>query len=242
MKLGERLKSKRVAVVQSNYLPWKGYFDIIHDVDLFIFHDDVQYTKNDWRNRNRIKTPNGVAWVTIPVSAHGHPRICEVRPSDGNWARNHWQTIKQNYAKAPHFARYQPFFEDVFLGTKWETLSELNQHLIRSISREFLGLSTQFGDSRDYQVTGQRLDRLLDLLSKADATVYVSGPSARTYIEAERFDRLGIELIWKDYAGYPEYSQFFPPFVHQLSVIDLLFHVGPEAPFYIWGWRLDRRI
>lgn len=242
MSLAEGLKSKRVAILQSNYVPWKGYFDIIHDVDLFIFHDDIQHTKNDWRNRNLIKTAKGVAWLTIPVSAHGHPLICEVRPSDRKWARKHWRTIQQNYAKAPHFARYKHFFEDVFLGTEWANLSQLNQHLIRSISQEFLGLSTQFGDSRDYLPSGQKLDRVLDLLSKANATVYVSGPAAKTYIEAERFDRVGIELIWKDYTGYPEYSQCFPPFIHRVSIIDLLFHVGPEAPYYIWGWRSDGRI
>ncbi len=242
MSVAESLKSKRVAVLQSNYIPWKGYFDIIHDVDLFIFHDDVQYTKNDWRNRNRIKTPNGVAWLTIPVSIHGLPMICEVCPSDPKWARNHWRIIRQNYAKAPHFARYKPFFEEAFLGTIWGSLSELNQHLIQSISREFLGLSTQFGDSRDYLASGRKLEKLLDLLSNAEATVYVSGPTAKSYILSERFDQLRIDLIWKDYAGYPEYSQFFPPFNHGVSIIDLLFHVGPEAPYYIWGWRSDARI
>src|SRR2546421_11093061 len=138
---------KRVGVIQSNYIPWKGYFDIIHDVDLFVFHDDVQYTKGDWRNRNRIKTPNGVAWLTIPISTSKPLKICEVRLSGTDWATKHWRIIQQHYGSAPFFRCYKQFFENVFLDTKWETLSQLNQYLIQSISQDFLGISTQFADS-----------------------------------------------------------------------------------------------
>jgi hypothetical protein len=237
MSFAKGLKPKRVAVLQSNYIPWKGYFDIINDVDLFIFYDDLQYTKGDWRNRNLIKTASGVKWLTIPVGSSEHRLICEVRLPNTTWARKHWKTIQQNYNRAPHFERYRPFFEDVFLGRKWENLSELNQYLIRSISRELLGLSTEFSDSRNYALAGRKLGRLLDLLSKAGATAYVSGPSARAYIDPSQFNRLGIELIWKDYSGYPEYPQFFPPFSHHVSIIDLLFQAGPDSQNYIWGWR-----
>jgi hypothetical protein len=229
----------RVAVLQSNYLPWKGYFDIVHDVDLFVFHDDLQYTKGDWRNRNRLKTPQGPAWLTVPVGAREDRLISEVRIADPSWARRHWRRIEQWYGRAPFFPYYRPWFEEALLGRRWELLSELNQHLIRGIAGDLLGIATRFADSRELAPQGRKLDRLLDLLGRAGAAVYVSGPAGRGYIDSERFARAGIGLVWKDYGGYPEYPQPFPPFNHQVSILDLLFQVGPGAPHYIWGWRGD---
>jgi hypothetical protein len=228
---------KRVAILQSSYIPWKGYFDIIHDVDLFVFHDDLQYTKGDWRNRNRIKTPRGAEWLTIPVGTREDRLICEVEIRDRSWAAKHWRRIAQSYSRAPHFESYRPWFEEAYLGRAWESLSELNQHLIRGISRDLLGLRTEFADSRDFRPEGRKLDRLLDLVRKAGAGLYVSGPAARSYIDPARFEEIGVQLAWKDYSGYPEYPQAYPPFVHEVTVLDLLFHVGPEAPAHIWGWR-----
>ncbi len=137
----------RVAVIQSNYIPWKGYFDIIHDVDLFIFYDDVQYTKNDWRNRNRIKTAQGLHWLTIPVGSHNGKLINEIELTDSRWQRKHWTTIQQSYSKAPYFGHYQEFFESVYLSADRPNLSDLNQFLIKSICTEFLGIRTEFADS-----------------------------------------------------------------------------------------------
>lgn len=227
----------RVAVLQSNYLPWKGYFDIVHDVDLFVFYDDVQFTKRDWRNRNKVKTSQGTAWLTVPVAYSDRRNIDEVRIPDPTWQRKHWQTLLQTYGKAPHFARYRAYFESVYLGQRWESLSELNQSLIRHIATEFLGCSTRFARSSDFGSEGARQDRLLDLLQRTGATWYLSGPAAQSYIEPERFEQAGIELAWKDYRGYPEYPQRFPPFEHGVTVLDLLFQCGPDAPQYIWGWR-----
>jgi hypothetical protein len=226
----------RVAVLQSNYIPWKGYFDIIHDVDVFVFYDDVQYTKNDWRNRNRIKTANGVQWLTIPTGSAIDRRICDVRLTDRRWPQVHWKTLRQAYSHAPHFARYEPFLRDVY-ERRWEKLSELNQYLIQSIARDFLSIGTRFADSRQFAIDGSKFDRLLNLLVAVGASVYVSGPSAREYIDPERFAQRKIELVYKSYNGYPEYSQRFPPFEHAVSILDLLFNVGPEAPRYVWGWR-----
>lgn len=228
---------KSVVILQSNYLPWKGYFDLIHDADLFIFYDDLQYTKNDWRNRNKIKAVGGVEWLTIPIGAQNSRLICEVEIKDATWQVKHWKTLLQNYRACPHFSRYQPFFEDCFLGREWKNLSELNQYLIRQISGRFLGITTTFQDSRQYELSGQRQQRLLDLLGKAGATRYISGPAAKSYISPEHFAESGIELAWKDYSGYPVYAQRFPPFVHGVSILDLLFNVGPSAPDYIWGQR-----
>jgi hypothetical protein len=228
---------KKVAVIQSNYIPWKGYFDIIHDADLFLFYDDVQYTKNSWRNRNRIKTAQGLCWLTIPVGQREDRLICEVEITDENWAKKHWTTIKQSYAKTPFFRQYREFFEFVYLESYWRSLSELNQYLIRTISRDFLGIATQFEDSRQYGAQGQKLDRLIDLLAKTGAELYISGPTAKGYIDEQRFVHAGIELVYKDYSGYPVYPQLFPPFEHAVSIIDVLFNCGAEAPYFIWGWR-----
>ena len=132
--------TKRVAILQSNYIPWKGYFDIIHDVDLFIFYDDMQYTVRDWRHRNRIKAANGPEWISIPAGEDRNRLICEVELKEVTWQAKHWRTLQQNYGKCPHFGLYKGYFEDVYLGHRWANLSELNQSLIRHISREFLGM------------------------------------------------------------------------------------------------------
>jgi hypothetical protein len=228
---------KRLAILQSNYIPWKGYFDIIHDVDLFLFYDDVQYTKNDWRNRNRIKTANGPTWLTIPTGSDLNRLVCEVPLPDMRWAQKHWKSLQQAYSAAPHFKRYESFLRDVYLGKQWQGLSELNQFVITSIARDHLGISTSFADSRDYPTQGRKLDRLMDLIARVGPETYVSGPSARDYIDPSRFEDLGVELVYKSYDGYPEYPQRHPPFDHAVSILDLLFNVGPDAPAYIWGWR-----
>jgi hypothetical protein len=228
---------KKIAVIQSNYIPWKGYFDVIHDVDQFIFYDDVQFTKNDWRNRNKIKTVQGLVWLTIPVGKKLDRLICEVELTDDEWRKKHWMTIQQAYSKAPYFKMYRDFFEYVYHEAQWSSLSELNQFLIRHISREFLGIQTDFQDSRKYHAQGEKLDRLIDLLKKAGASLYISGPSAQAYIDDNAFQTAGIDLVYKEYAGYPEYQQLYPPFEHGVSILDLLFNCGSSAPDFIWGWR-----
>lgn len=228
--------TKSVAVLQSNYLPWKGYFDIINDVDEFIFYDDVQYTKNDWRNRNKVKSLNGTEWITIPTGSSLNRLICEVELHDHNWQSKHWKTIYHNYKKSPFFNEYRDFFEEIYTK-KWTNLSELNQHCIIKISHDILGIKTAFGDSRLHKAEGAKQDRLIDLLVKAGATKYVSGPSAKSYIDPHVFNRAGIELVFKEYAGYPEYPQAFPPFEHFVSIVDLLMNTGPAAGAHIWGWK-----
>jgi len=228
---------KTVVVLQSNYIPWKGYFDLIHDADLFIFYDDVQFTKNDWRNRNKIKTSKGLEWITVPVGTSTGLRIHEVGIKNAAWQKKHWKTVRQNYAKSPYFDDYREFFEDFYLGRQWMTLSDMNQHLIRAIATRFLGISTEFSDSRIYSAPGQKLEKLLYILNKTNANRYVSGPAAKDYTNSSQFSFEDIELVWKDYSGYPEYPQRYSTFEHGVSILDLLFNVGPDAPWYIWGWR-----
>jgi hypothetical protein len=228
---------RKVGIIQSSYIPWKGYFDIINDVDVFVFYDDVQYTKNDWRNRNKLKTDQGTSWITIPVGKRIDRLIYEVEIHDNSWQKKHWNTIKGSYSRTPYFKQYQEFFEYVYLETEWTKLSTLNHFLLEKISKDYLGIQTEFRDSRKYDAQGEKLERLVDLLIKVEATSYISGPSARRYIDENRFRDAGIELIYKDYTGYPEYTQLFPPFEHAVSILDLLFNCGPAAPDYIWGWR-----
>ncbi len=229
-----------IVILQSNYIPWKGYFDLIHDADVFIFYDDLQFTKNDWRNRNKIKTAQGLKWLSIPVGTNVNRLICEVALHDTSWQYSHWDSLRQQYGNSPFFKLYRPFFEEIYLSHQWANLSELNRHLIRSISHDILNLTTQFRDSREFQLNGKKLDRLLDLVVQSKATRYISGPAARGYIEPTRFSEIGVELVWKDYSNYPEYPQAHPPFEHGVTILDLLFNVGPDAPHYIWGWRDDR--
>lgn len=228
---------KKVVILQSNYIPWKGYFDLIHDADSFIFYDDVQYTKNDWRNRNKIMMAGGPKWLTIPTGIDAHRLICEVELPEPSWQARHWETIRQSYRRAPYFKHYRAFFEEIYLARQWQNLSALNQHMITRIAQELLGIEAAFDDSRNYSLKGQRLDRLIDLISQCGASHYISGPSAKSYIDPQRFEEMGVELIWKDYQGYPAYPQSQLPFEHGVSILDLLFNVGPAAPDFIWGWR-----
>jgi hypothetical protein len=221
--------SKKVAILQSNYIPWKGYFDLINMADLFIFHDDLQYTKGDWRNRNLIKTPNGVQWLTIPCGTNEHRLICEVELADHSWQSKHWSVIKANYEQTEYFKRYRPFFEEIYLGNKWRNLSEMNQAIVTRISRELLGVKTGFEDSRRYSLTQRKAERVKELLIKCKADEYISGPAAKDYLSEEYLTEAGIKLTWMNYEGYPEYPQLHPPFTHQVSIIDLIFNTGEQA-------------
>lgn len=228
---------KKVAIIQSNYIPWKGYFDIINDSDIFIFLDDVQYTTRDWRNRNKIKTPHGLKWLTIPVGSDTNRLICDVSIQDSRWQKEHWETIKFYYSKAKYFNLYKDFFEDLYCSRVWDNLSELNQYIIRCISIDFLGINTQFINSKDLNCKGKKQEKLINLIKKVGGDLYISGPSAQNYIDDELFTKNQIKLVYKDYLGYPEYEQFYPPFEHGVTILDLIFLTGPDAPYYIWGWR-----
>lgn len=227
------MKQKTVAILQSNYIPWKGYFGIIKESDLFVFHDDLQFTKQDWRNRNRIKTSKGVQWLTIPCGANEHQRICDVTVADNSWQKSHWNTLYNSYHRAPYFRTYSKFFEQIYLHVRWHNLSAFNQYLIQYVAREFLDITTAFDDSRIYNLKEKKEERVLELLTAVGATDYISGPAAKSYIHDDLFLKHGIIVRWKDYSHYKEYPQFYPPFEHKVSIIDLLFHVGPKAKDYI---------
>ncbi|WP_130861663.1 WbqC family protein [Bacilliculturomica massiliensis] len=232
---------KKVAVLQSNYIPWKGYFDIIHDVDLFVFYDDVQYTTRDWRNRNTVKTKDGIIWLTVPTGSDRNRTIDEVQLSAYDWQRNHYDILYMTYSKTKYFNMYKDFLENVFLEKKWGNLSQMNQYIIKYISKEFLSIETEFSDSRSFgHIEGKKHTKLLNLVKATGAQEYLSGPAAQNYIIEKDYTEAGIKLSWKDYSNYPEYDQVYPPFTHNVSILDLLFHTGEEAPYYIWGWREEK--
>jgi hypothetical protein len=226
--------SKRVAIVQSSYIPWKGYFDLIRHVDEFILFDDVQFTKRDWRSRNRIKTPHGPHWLSIPVRVKGRylQAIKDTCVSDPTWNRAHWQTIRSHYVKAPFFREFKDAMEELFLGCDHESLSRVNHRFTAGLC-QMLGITTRLSWSMDYVVEPGQTERLVGLCQQAGATEYVSGPAARQYIDALQFERAGITLSFFDYSGYPEYSQLYPPFEHFVSVVDLILNTGADAPQYM---------
>jgi hypothetical protein len=225
---------KKVAIVQSNYIPWKGYFDLINMVDEFVLYDDMQYTRRDWRNRNYIKTPNGLEWLTIPVDVKGKylQKIRETRVSEPGWAANHWKTLTHNYAKARHFPAYRALFEDLYLGSDEDLLSRINYRFIEAVCGQ-LGIRTRLSWSMDYELIEGKTERLVGLCKSAGATHYLSGPAARGYLEEDQFAREGIEVSYMDYSGYPPYTQLHGAFEHGVTVLDLLFNEGPDAPRFM---------
>jgi hypothetical protein len=231
---------KRIAIVQSNYIPWKGYFDMIAQVDEFVLLDDVQYTRRDWRNRNRIKTAQGTRWLTIPVLAKGRylQRIDETRVQDARWAGEHWKGLVHAYAGAAGFDLYRDRFARIYEECAEEVrLSRINRHLIEAICG-VLGIETTVRYSTDYDATGVKTDRLLNICLQSGANQYLSGPRARTYLDQQAFEEAGIRVQWADYSGYPEYPQVHPPFDHYVTVLDLIFNVGSEALDFMKAARL----
>jgi hypothetical protein len=225
---------KTVAILQSNYIPWKGYFDIISRVDEFVLYDQVQYTKNDWRNRNQIKTSQGKIWLTIPVNHKSlGQRIDETRISDTKCFAKHWRSFCQSYAKAPFLHYCREHLEALFLeGPSSTSLSENNAVLIKAIC-DLLDIRTRITDSTAYELQGDRNQRLVNLCKQADATCYLSGPAAQSYLDEQAFADEGISVTWMDYGSYREYNQPHPPFDHGVSILDLIASTGPEARSFL---------
>jgi hypothetical protein len=221
-----------VVILQPSYIPWRGYFHQISRADLFIFYDDVQYDKHGWRNRNQIKTAQGKQWITIPVHSGGATEGLLIRDAKIDWSKpwaaNHWKALTFAYAKAPYFRQYASLLEP-FYQRHDELLADFTIDLTIALARE-LGISrTKFMRSSEIPgIDGQKTDRLIQILTKVGATHYISGPSARDYIEQDKFDAAGITLEYIIY-GYPEYPQLYPPYDPQVSIVDLLFMTGSNS-------------
>ena len=224
---------KRIAILQSNYIPWKGYFDLINAVDEFILYDEMQYTKNDWRNRNKIKTAQGVQWLTIPVRQENLSQtIRETRTASDNWGSKHAKTLALAYGRSRYFREFWPVFEPLYMDGREHHLSRINFEFIRTING-ILGIDTRLTWSSDYRLLGDRSERLVSLCEQAGADEYITGPSALDYLEGGLFMRSGISVKVVDYGGYPEYTQLYPPFEHGVSILDLVFNEGPDARRYM---------
>jgi len=226
---------KIVGIIQSNYLPWKGYFDFIDSVDAFVFLDDVQFTKRDWRNRNFIKTHKGLQLLTVPVLTRGRymQRICEVAVAGDHWAEEHLAAMRHAYARAPYFRSEIHWISDLLhTASRYALLSEINTFLIRRIC-ERLGIKTRLYSSTIFDRSEGKNERLISICKQLNAERYLSGPAARSYIDESLWHREGIEVAYKSYDGYPEYPQLHGSFEHKVSIVDVLFHVGSEAYRYI---------
>jgi WbqC-like protein family len=226
--------------LQPSYIPWRGYFDQIYQADIFVFFDNVQYDKRGWRNRNRIKTPHGVQWLTIPVHSKGaqteNISINQIHISwDRPWNEEHWKTLKMAYTKAPYFKRYAPLLES-FYATQPEMLSDFAIETTIALANELGITHPTFMRSSSLGVpgskTGNKTDRLINILNKLGATTYITGPSAKDYIEPEKFQAAQIKLLYMSY-NYIEYPQLYPPYDPQVSILDLLLMTGPDAMNFI---------
>jgi hypothetical protein len=218
--------------VQSSYIPWRGYFDIIRRSDVFVFHDDIQYTKQDWRNRNRIKTPSGPAWLTVPVKKDSIGGAIDevVVDDDQDWRKTHWRRIEGNYRLAPYFKEVAPVLREAFQCEE-KSLSAMNIRLIRLICG-MIGINTPLVSSRGLRLEGRKTERLILMCKAVGATRYLSGPSGSNYLEADVFEANGIELAYMEYR-YPEYPQQFAGFRGDLSIVDLLLNCGTDCLAYM---------
>jgi hypothetical protein len=228
-------------ILQPSYIPWRGYFHQIYKADVFVFYDDVQYDKHGWRNRNRVKTPNGPQWLTIPVLTKG--LLSNVTPINEimmnpvqDWRQKHRTTLQQAYAKAPYYKMYAPLLDEIYAyGQDAQTglLADFTIASTMGLARAIGIENTRFLRSSSLRADGAKTDRLLYILRSVGATHYISGPSARGYLEEDKLAAAGISLEYINY-HYPIYEQLYPPFDPQVSILDLLFMKGPQSPDYIW--------
>jgi hypothetical protein len=224
-----------VAVLQPGFLPWLGFFDQMIRSDVFVIYDDVQFDKHGWRNRNRIKTANGIAWLTVPVRHGGHhgQAINDVKIDNSrNWARKLVSAIQQAYARAPHCEPYAKQLTEI-LTRPWENLLELDLSIIELMAHWF-EVETKVLKASELGILGSQSGRLLEICRHFGAWRYLSGNAAKSYLDNQLFDKAGIEVVWQDYA-HPSYPQIHGEFVPYLSALDLVLNVGPESPKVIRG-------
>lgn len=217
----------KLVILQPGYLPWLGFFDQMNWADVFVIYDDVQYTKNDWRNRNQIKTANGAVWLTVPIQFHLGRVIKDIKLSENyNWAKSHVKSILYSYAKAKYFNQYFPKIKDI-IETKYGYLIELNMALTTYLN-QVLGIQTKIIHSSSLNIKGERTERLINICREFEATDYLTGDAAKNYLDIDLFKKNHINVKYQNYK-HPVYTQLWGDFIPYLSVIDLLFNCGPES-------------
>ena len=221
---------KKILITQSNYIPWKGYFDAINLCDVFVVYDDMQYTKRDWRNRNQIKTAKEIKWLSIPVEVSGKysQKINETRIAEKNWNKSHLDLLKQSYKNANCYKEVLGFVEEIYLTCNYEYLTEINLHFITNINR-YLGIQTPLKLSSEFVLHEEKTQRLVNICEELNGTDYYSGPAAKDYMDESKFNEKNINVHYFDYSGYPEYEQLHGVFVHGVSILDLIFNMGSES-------------
>lgn len=221
---------KKIAISQSNYIPWRGYFDLIGIVDEFVIFDEMQYTRRDWRNRNKVKTPNGPLWLTVPVEVKGKylQTIRETKIHGTTWKKNHWKTLKNCYSKTPFFYELEEDLKKIYLEEDFKYLSKLNRRLIDLICN-YLEIKTVIRDSFEFTLAEDKTERLIEICKQVGAEEYISGPSAKEYIDQKEFKKNKIKLSYIDYSGYQDYKQSGEGFEKNLSILDLIFNCGKSS-------------
>ncbi|MGY4237956.1 hypothetical protein ACVIIW_006903 [Bradyrhizobium sp. USDA 4449] len=223
-----------ISIIQSCYIPWKGFFDLIGQCDEYVIFDRMQFVKRHWHNRNRIKTANGLEWLTIPVITKGRfdQAIDEVE-IEKPWAEKHWRALELAYRRAPFFETLAPLVQGWYERADKEMfLTDINELFTREIAA-LLRMRTRIVRDTDYPAEGAKTARLIAIAAAAGADRYLSGPSARAYLDESLLATAGIATEWMSYEGYLEYPQLHGQFEHALSVLDLLFNAGPEAPRFV---------
>ena len=219
----------KVAIHQPQYLPWLGYFDKMDQADCFVLLDDVQFKKNEWQNRNRIKAAAGWQWLTVPV-LHRFPQLIhEVRINQADpWSRKHLRALVSNYASAPFFDLHRPFFEEIY-AREWTLLLDLNLTTITYLV-ETLGIRTKLVLASSLPVPAgvEATQRLIAICQAVGGDTYLSGVGGRGYLDLARFEEAGIQVVFQAFRTKP-YPQRFGAFVPDLSVVDLLFNCDDDS-------------
>lgn len=220
----------KLIITQSNYIPWKGFFDSMAQVDMIVLYDDMQYTKRDWRNRNLIKTPQGQKWLSIPVEVKGKyfQKINETKISDKNWVNDHLYQLKQHYRTAKCYNEVIDWVENLYENCQFEFLSEVNRYFIENINK-YLGIKVEIIESKRFELVEDKTQRLVNICKELGATDYYSGPAAKVYMDETIFQKENIRLNYFDYSGYKEYEQLYGDFVHGVSIFDVIFHNGSNS-------------
>lgn len=229
---------KKILITQSNYIPWKGYFDSINLCDVFVVYDDMQYTKRDWRNRNQIKTPNDIKWLSIPVEVSGKffQKINETKIADKSWNKSHLSLLKQSYASALCYKDVREFVEEMYLTCNFDYLTDVNLHFITRINK-FLGITTPIKLSSEFTLHEEKTLRLVNICSELEGTDYYSGPAAKNYMDEPRFSEKNINVHYFDYSNYPEYKQLHGDFTHGVTILDLIYNTGTDATTFMKSFK-----
>ena len=230
--------ANKIIITQSNYIPWKGYFTTMKKATHIILYDDAQYTRRDWRNRNKIITQKGPTWLTIPIDVKGKfdQKVNEAKVKNNQWPIDHWNKIRENYKKAPCFKQYSKYFEDIYLKQlpKYEYLSDINRIMLKECIN-LLDIKIEVLDSRDFDIRGGKTGKLINICKDLEANEYFTGPAAKGYMEESLFDENNIKLTYYDLENFPEYKQMWKGFSHHVSILDMFFNLGDETNKY-FNW------